>query len=464
MNVIPSPIHLLDRARSTFDMPTIGRAIYGGTPRGGTRPQDFDVNPQTAFFPPKPLPHLPAEFSIWEEALANAPDAVRLSENQSPAALAKRADSERWRAGVRSWPLLKVDSLRADLRQLQRAHMVLAFILHYYAHSYPTSSEDELIIIPRSLAIPLAEVSKDLGFAPVLTFTDTVLWNWKFINPDEPLTVDNMEYTNLLSGIDTEANFYKASAAVELKGAEMLQVIEAFGNLADPMDQNSQAKILRDLVRLKTTVEELTETFRSIRSKVDPHSFYWLVRPWWVGAKTLSNGQPNWVFEGVPNYTSFDLDGPSAGQSAVMHALDIFLDVDHKLVHHRTPAPSEANKKADRGFMERMRRYMTAAHRDYLTRIGSVPRTVRQVAEATPSLREPYNAVVSSLKQLRDVHMQIATLYIITQRRTAPPASAGIVVVEQAAEGSPIGTGGNEVASLLKAGRDATRRTLLPDL
>lgn len=339
--------------------------------------------------------------------------------------------------------------------------MVLAFILHYYAHSYPVSSGDELIRIPRSLAIPLAEVSKELGFAPVLTFTDTVLWNYELINPELPLTVDNMKYTHLLSGDVTEANFYKASAAVELKGAEMLQVIEAFGNLADPMDRNSQAKIHSDLLRLKTTVEELTEIFRSIRSQVDPHLFYWLVRPWWVGAQASANGQPTWVFEGVPNYSSFDLAGPSAGQSAVMHALDIFLDVDHKLVHHRTPVPSEANRNADRGFMERMRRYMPAKHQEYLTRIGSVPRTVRQVAEATPSLREPYNAVVSTLKQLRDEHMKIATFYIISQRRTAPPASAGI---EEPSGGSTTGTGGNEVASLLKAGRDATTRTRLPDL
>lgn len=106
MNVIPSPIHLFDRARSTFDMPTIGRTLYGGSSRGGTRPQDFDVDPQTAFFPPKPLPHLPTEFSIWEQTLASAADAVRLSENQSPAALAKRADGERWRARVRSVSLL----------------------------------------------------------------------------------------------------------------------------------------------------------------------------------------------------------------------------------------------------------------------------------------------------------------------------------------------------------------------
>jgi len=49
-----------------------------------------------------------------------------------------------------------------------------------------------------------------------------------------------------------------------------------------------------------------------------------------------------------------------------MHALDIFLDIDHKLKDRRSPAPSANNKKADLGFMERMRLYMPGKHRDYL--------------------------------------------------------------------------------------------------
>lgn len=103
MNVIPSPVHLLDRARSTFDLTTLERAIYGSNQRReGMRPQDFDVDPQTGFFPPRPLPHLPAAFSIWEESLAGAQQALRLAENQTPAAVAKRTAGERWRANVRS--------------------------------------------------------------------------------------------------------------------------------------------------------------------------------------------------------------------------------------------------------------------------------------------------------------------------------------------------------------------------
>ncbi|KAI0076463.1 Indoleamine 2,3-dioxygenase [Panus rudis PR-1116 ss-1] len=426
-------------------------------------PQDFDVDSLTGFFPPKPLPKLPANFSIWEEALSSARGTIYLANNQSAEALAKRSAGERWRATIRQWPILDIAPLRGELRYLQRAHKVLAFILHYYAHSVVRPDESTPVHIPRSLAIPLVAVSKELAIAPVLTFADVVLWNWEFNDPTRPLTIDNLHYVDLLSGSQTEEAFYTSSAAVELKGVEMLQIIESFVNLASVTDASSISKIQRDLVQLKTIVEELTEIFLSIREAVDPRNFYWLCRPWWVGAETKANSPPSWVFEGVPNYASFDLAGPSAGQSSVMHALDIFLDVDHKLNHSRQPAPSDAHKKADRGFMERMRRYMPGLHREYLQRIGDVPRTVRQVAEANPSLREPYNAVVAGLKHLRDVHMRIACLYVINQANSTPPPSAGIVVTETRSTEGARGTGGNHVASLLKAGRDATRRTMLPE-
>ncbi|CAL1701004.1 unnamed protein product [Somion occarium] len=435
--------------------------VIGSTGHRKLRPEQYDVDARTGFFPAQPLPRLPEVYAVWEQSLADARGVLYLADNRSSEALAARLDGEKWRADVRSWPVLSVGSLRGDLRHLQRAHKMLAFILHYYAHSVPKGGQDEPVRIPRSLAIPLAAVSKELGIAPVLTFADTVLWNWDLIDPGRPLSIDNMRYVDLLSGSETEASFYKSSAAIELKGAEMLRIIEHFVNMTTVTSPRAIADMHHNLQQLKRIVNELTDIFSCIRSIVDPHVFYWIVRPWWMGAGKLSNGQPGWFFEGVPDYATFDLSGPSGGQSAVMHALDIFLDVDHRLSYHRSPAPSEANKKADRGFMERMRRYMPGLHCEYLKRIAMVQYTVREVAEMAPSVREPYNAVVASLQRLREVHIQVACFYVITQARTTPPASAGIAAEKLDTKGTSVGTGGNDVASLLKAGRDATHRAMI---
>lgn len=91
------------------------------------------------------------------------------------------------------------------LRLSQRAHYVLAWLVNLYVHSIPSSSDDsDPVHVPKSLALPLVQVSRHLGCAPVLTFADTVLWNWELIDPDQPLSIDNMQFVNLFSGTEDE--------------------------------------------------------------------------------------------------------------------------------------------------------------------------------------------------------------------------------------------------------------------
>lgn len=345
------------------------------------------------------------------------------------------------------------------MRYLQKAHLVLAFLLHFYVHSIPLDDSNASIYIPKSIAIPIVAVSKELGIAPVMTFADTVLWNWDLVHPEQPLSADNIRYVNLFSGTETERAFYTCSGLVELKGVEMLQIIESFYAMPNVTDRAAVGKVARNLGRLKRVVDDLTEVFKHIRDTVDPEGFHWHCRPWWNGCQPGTvNGR--WVYEGVPEKDTQDLAGPSAGQSSVMHALDIFLDIDHKLAQKRSPAPSENNKRADTGFMERMRRYMPGKHRDYLTCLMSAPRTVRDVAQANPSLKEPYNEVVAALKRLRDVHIRVVTLYVVTMSHREPPPHIQRNIRES---GVARGTGGNEASNLLKHGRDATVRAMLKD-
>lgn len=336
--------------------------------------------------------------------------------------------------------------------------MVLAFILHFYVHSTPAGDDCATLHIPRSIAIPIVAVSDALGTAPVMTFADTVLWNWELIRPDMPLSAENIRYVNLLSGNETERAFYASSGAIELKGVEMLQVIESFMSLPNTADVAAINKIARDLSQLRKTIDELTEIFLFIRDAVDPKAFYWHCRPWWVGSPSSGSSKPTWVYDGVPEGAVKYVAGPSAGQSSVMHALDIFLDIDHKLSKKRQPAPSESNKKADIGFMERMRLYMPGLHREYLQYLTASPRSVRDVAQRHPSLREPYNTVVAALKRLRDVHIRIVTLYVVTQSHGAPPAD---IQMKERDCGKARGTGGMEASVLLKHGRDATTRAMI---
>ena len=113
---------------------------------------------------------------------------------------------------------------------------------------------------------------------------------------------------------------------------------------------------------------------------------------------------------------------------------------------------------------------MPGKHQQYLSNLSTLPRSVREVAQSTPALREPYDIAVTALKRLRDSHIRIACLYIVSMSRSTPgarggcPASAMIDrlhAARLAGKGPVRGTGGNELSTLLKAGRDATKRAIL---
>ncbi|KAL4067796.1 Indoleamine 2,3-dioxygenase [Scleroderma citrinum] len=432
-------------------------------------PADFDVNivTNTGFLPPSPLPNLQKPYDIWEDALAEAQRVLKLGENLPETHTEERAAGELWRERIRSMPVLETDSLLADSQLLRRAHQVVAFLVHFYVHSIPPDTVSESIVVPRPLVAPLMAVSQALGIAPVVTFADVVLWNWELVDPELPVNMENMRFgRHLFSGTEAERNFYHGSARTELVGVEILNIINEYHSLPNVTEISSIFRINKLLERLSLAIEGINTSIQAMRDEVDPQVFFWEARPWWNGSASGSFA-PAWIYEGVADSSKLDLCGPSAGQSSVMHALDLFLDIDHKLQQRRYPAPSQSNKKADHGFMERMRRYMPGKHRAYLESIARSPRPLRSVAQETPVVREYYNAAVGTLKKLRDLHMRVACLYVVTMSRGKPPPGCPMAAVmrrmerEAARQGPVTGTGGNELSLLLKAGRDATTRAFL---
>ncbi|KAI0295476.1 Indoleamine 2,3-dioxygenase [Russula brevipes] len=422
--------------------------------------EHYEVDYATGFFPQEPLARLTGQFELWEDALDDAEGNLSLGEDTRASAKAKRPYGETWRARVRTIPLLDTDHLVGETCLLQRAHMVLAFLISFYVHSQPPSGSPTPVHVPECLAVPIVNVSRVLGIAPVLTFADTVLWNAKPADPQLPMSANNISLVHTFSNTSTERNFHITSAKAELRGVEILRIIEDYAQLPDFSDLHAVSKTARDLRRLATVVQDLTGILQNVKDPVDPYSFYWEVRPWFRGSDC---GSAKWIYDGVPESDSLDLAGPSAGQSTVMHAIDVFLDVDHQLRQKRSPAPSEDNKKADRGFMERMRRYMPGSHQAYLRDLAALPVSVRSLAKTSPLLRESYDLGVLALKKFRDVHMRVACLYIISMAGTTPPGTPeeALERQERQFQGRAKGTGGSNVASLLKAGRDATDRALV---
>ena len=288
----------------------------------------FDISGETGFFPAYSLQRLPPAFDFWERALSAAPESLSLGDDVSEEGVAKRESSELWRQRIREvsqysnylntiltrlsvddqGPLIPTHSIVNDRRLLQRAHHVLAYLTHYYVHSIPPSGTETSVVVPRTLAVPFATVSKILGIAPVLTFADTVLWNAYPANPMLPMTLDNMRFEHLFSGTEDEEEFYRANAGVELRGVELLNIIEEYHSLPNVTDEASVCKISKDLQRVASLVEELADVLQSVRAGCDPHVFYWSVRPWFNGrmqpVRCLRDGylkesmRPSWTSAG----------------------------------------------------------------------------------------------------------------------------------------------------------------------
>ncbi|TKC49308.1 hypothetical protein EI555_018896, partial [Monodon monoceros] len=99
--------------------------------------------------------------------------------------------SHQLRAQVNEMPLLNCQFL-TGYREQRLAHLVLSFITMGYVWQDGEAQPKENVLIvwiyickvlPRTLALPLVEVSRNLGLPPILLHSDVVLANWATRNP-----------------------------------------------------------------------------------------------------------------------------------------------------------------------------------------------------------------------------------------------------------------------------------------
>lgn len=362
--------------------------------------------------------------------------------------------------------VLPTQDLKMSELLLRRAHLVLAWLMHLYIRTLPPSLPD--IRIPPPLTVPLLQVSQHLHLPPVLTYSDDVLYNWALKRP-EPFaaapSVDNLRCLTLFTGTRDEEEFYLASARIELRGVEALTLMRATMDEAFVGDEIAVRRITSYMHSLAAVIDDLTKLLLAVREGCDPQVFYNEIRPWFRGADSDAHG-PKWVFEGMeldPELKEpLELSGPSAGQSSLIHALDIFLGVDkYSHASHITgkssAGPTEAKQpkpeQQPMSFLERMKSYMPRHHRSFLGHLQANPRPLRTIVEASNDVKltEAYNTAVSALKIFRDAHVRIVTIYIVgPSRRTGQDGNA------------VTGTGGTSAIRFVKSIRDQTASAVIP--
>jgi indoleamine 2,3-dioxygenase len=478
-----------------------------------TASADFDVDVRTGFLPFEPaIDRLPQRWSVWEEALRAARGAGIPGQGLK---LGGGKREEAWRKGIREMPVLPIEPLQHSLPLLRRAHQILTFLLHFYVHSHPVFPTPRTIPlpIPESISVPLLTVCPLLGLPPVLTYADTVLYNSHPTDRDQAPEITENPYNRALetfTNTPDEAHFYLTSTKCELAGVEALTLMRASLDEAFMADALALTRLTSYLTLLAEKIDVIGEIILEMKEGCDPAVFYHVIRPWFKGGDSDGPQSAGWAFLGqgvrqdqaggaefVPTEQEEEgvdqkarkFSGPSAGQSTLIHALDVFLNVEHSPVQDDDNEEAEKDGKkrtAETTFMTRMLEYMPAPHRAFLTHLGTHSHPIRTLVlehqTDRPLLVQAYDKAIEALKRLREKHMRIATIYIIQQARrpateelfalgAARPVTDPEAIpkpkkldlsefIHEAEEEDEIrGTGGTALIKFLKMCRDNTGKT-----
>ncbi|WVW82228.1 hypothetical protein I302_104234 [Kwoniella bestiolae CBS 10118] len=494
---------------------------------------DFEVDVRTGFLPGSSnVVRLQGKYEVWEEAL----DAARSSQPGQGLIVGGQRDQERlWRKGIEMMPVVDTTDLLVSLPHVRRAHVVLTFLAHFFVHTTPapttTAPSKEPIPVPACISVPLLTVSPLLGLPPVLTYADTVLYNFLPSNPSiAPSAYSNPpnEIITTFTGTRSEEQFYLISALTEIAGAEALRLMRQSLDELFIADEKALKRLTIYLKKLANQIDKISDITMTLMKEVDPEEFYHLIRPWFRGGDGDGPNSAGWNYLGLDDTSSSTSEaesrntqgkkgklfsGPSAGQSSLIHAIDIFLTVDHspteqeklealnaveyptesKILVDSTPinpdspqSPPTAHghghghgaaPKGEATFVQRMLQYMPLPHRSFILHLSTHPTPLRPLvvhyASSHPALAAAYDGALESLRRFREKHMRIVSLFIVQQARRQPservrklmglePLTEEEEQMQKEVDINEIrGTGGSALFKFLKRCRDNTTKAMV---
>uniref|UniRef100_F6S3S3 Indoleamine 2,3-dioxygenase 2 n=2 Tax=Macaca mulatta TaxID=9544 RepID=F6S3S3_MACMU len=385
----------------------------------------YHISEEYGFLLPDSLKELPDHYRPWMEIANKLPQLI---------------DAHQLRAHVDKMPLLSCQFLKGH-REQRLAHLVLSFLTMGYVWQEGEAQPAE--VLPRNLALPFVEVSRNLGLPPILVHSDLVLTNWTKKDPDGFLEIGNLETIISFPGGESLHGFILVTALVE-KAA--VPGIKALVQAVNAILQPNQEALLQALQRLRLSIQDITKTLGQMHNHVDPDIFYSVIRIFLSGWKDNPAMPAGLMYEGVSK-EPLKYSGGSAAQSTVLHAFDEFLGIRH------------SKESAD--FLYRMRDYMPPSHKAFIEDIHSAPSLRDYVlSSGQDHLLTAYNQCVQALVDLRSYHITMVTRYLITAaakaKRRKPNHLPG---PPQALEDR--GTGGTAVMSFLKSVRDKTLESIL---
>ncbi len=364
------------------------------------------VDPVHGFLPAEePLECLPAGFEAWERIAAEVPALLMVSKLRPTLEKLRPPDLSRLE----------------NEQQLRRAMLLLSV----FGNAYVWGGEKPATTIPQGIALPWWEIAEKLRRPPIAAYASIVLDNWRRLEPDKPVELDNIATLQLFLGGLDERWFYLTCVAIEAKGGPVLRtLVEAQKAVVEKRVEflAGQIKKIADLL------VEMHGILLRISEKCDPYIYYHRVRPFLAGWPELGV-----IYEGVSEKPQ-KFVGASAAQSSLIQSLDAGLGIKHQ-------------REETQSFLQGMRSYMPPKHRQFIAALEAGP-SLRQFVLSSqqnyPTLCDFYNDCIRNLNNFRKTHSSIAANYILRQ---APQQTRG--------------TGGTNFVHFLKTVEKETKANLI---
>ncbi|KAI8812977.1 Indoleamine 2,3-dioxygenase [Cladochytrium replicatum] len=467
--------------------------------------ENYGIHPVYGFLPmdPPPLKRLPNPyFEPWEQLMDELHHLILVGALRSK---------------VKQLPILDADRLSTE-RERERGYVVMCFLAHGYVWGFPKIESPETIL-PAALAVPWVKVAKSVGRQPVISYSASETFNFRLIDPNGPVDLSNVSTLHTFTGSMDESWFYMVAIAMEKEGAVALTPIVSAMEIIGQIQARGDAPTAQELETIAghldtiaDAVGKLAPILHRMYERNDPYIFYHRTRPYQAGWKGNPEVMPKGVFyEGVleandenvvevtPTGTWRIYPGASAGQSPIIHTLDVALGVHHLAMgnHHNPHKRSNgvngyanghvngAPKSEDNPMLE-MRKSLSEVHRRFLLDLQAAPSIHDFVAHLRESTAGPladrvvngYNRCVEEMRRFRDKHIQIVTTYIVIQAKRAsggvPPVSVDVgkrqeeggpksptTIAAEAQQGGVTGTGGTDLIPFLKQTRKETVNALV---
>jgi len=271
--------------------------------------------------------------------------------------------------------------------------------------------------IPKAFGVPHYTASKNIGIVPILTHATVDLYNWKFINKNEPFTYEptieelkeqncdinlgNLMVKHSMTNTTDEKWFYLVMIAIEHYGYDTMLGINLMNNFMNSNDNNES--ILDELTKMSSALKKMMRLVNKMYSNCNPEIFFFQNRIFLNGYKKtkfpdgLSIDETDIVIE--------NFDGGSAAQSSLIQCIDSFL--------HAEPIGCAYSIK----FLENMRNYMPSSHKLTIELLQNYAKNknINSYVKETGSddLINAYNDTVIDLKKFRSSHFGLVQEYII---------------------------------------------------